>query len=153
MCLSEQSYSLFMLVHINMDRVCSKCFDKKPLNESFFSKNQSTNTGGDKYFRPECKVCSSKERRGCQLAKKRAGRPERPVLGTACDNCGRTDRKLVFDHCHVTLAHRGWLCDNCNRSAGMLGDDVAGLVTMLNYINKTERRDLIIKSNGELSFK
>ena len=134
-------------------RTCSKCGEQKPLNESFYSKNQSTNTGGDKYFRPECKVCSSRERRGCQLAKKKAGHPQRPVPGTACDNCGRTDRRLVFDHCHVTLEHRGWLCDNCNRSAGMLGDDVAGLVTMLNYINKTERRDLIIKSNGELAFK
>ena len=108
----RQSCLLFMLQLTEKTRVCSKCHTKKPLNENFFAKNQSTNTGGAKYFRPECKQCSSKERSGCNKAKKRAGNPERPPLGTPCDNCGRTDRKLVFDHCHVTLKHRGWLCDN-----------------------------------------
>ena len=149
----EQSCLLFMLQLTEKTRVCSKCHTEKPLNENFFAKNQSTNTGGAKYFRPECKQCSSKERSGCNKAKKRAGNPERPPLGTACDNCGRTDRKLVFDHCHVTLKHRGWLCDNCNRSAGMLGDDVAGLAQILNYVNKTERRQLFVTPSGELAFK
>jgi len=133
-----------------MLRKCSKCFEEKPLNENYFSRNQSTNTGGNKYFRPECKDCSSKERAGCLKAKKMAGNPPRPEPGTACDNCGRIDRRLVFDHCHATYAHRGWLCDNCNRSAGMLGDNVASLARMLNYINKTEKCVLTIQPDGSL---
>ena len=69
-----------------------------------------------------------------------------PNVGTCCDRCGRdpgpkkndlTKAKLVFDHCHETLQHRGWLCDNCNRAMGMLGDDIAGMILSAKYIAKT----------------
>ena len=69
------------------------------------------------------------------------GNAKRPELETPCDRCGRTDKKLVFDHCHETLAHRGWLCDNCNRSMGMLGDDVEGMLLSAIYIAKTTNID------------
>ena len=91
-----------------LTRKCSKCGAEHPLTEEFFAKNQSTNTGGDKYFRPECKKCTKKAGQGKNQAYKLAGRPERPPLGTPCYNCGRTDKKLVFDHDHETLEHRGW---------------------------------------------
>ena len=130
-----------------LKRTCSKCGAIKPLNENYFSKNQSTNTGGNKYFRPECKVCSKSESKGKNIAVKRfmeskglktkeEYKQSRPLLGTACDNCGRTDKRLVFDHCHTTYAHRGWLCDNCNRSIGMLGDTIYGLERALKYLKK-----------------
>ena len=117
-------------------RICSKCQSELPLTEEYFSKNQSTNTGGDKYYRPECKTCTKKASKGKNEAYKRAGKPERPPLGTPCDNpgCARTDRKLVFDHDHETLEHRGWLCDNCNRSMGMLGDSIESLEAALSYM-------------------
>ena len=60
------------------------------------------------------------------------------MLGTACDNCGRTDRELVFDHSHTTLKHRGWLCDNCNRSIGILGDTWQDLQRTLIYLAKAD---------------
>jgi len=115
-------------------RVCSKCSTEFPLNETFFSRNQSTNTGGDKYFRPECKACTKKATQGKSKAFKLAGKPERPSLGTPCDLCKRVDRKLVFDHDHITLEHRGWLCDNCNRSIGMIGDTVESLEKAILYL-------------------
>ena len=117
-------------------RKCSKCGEVLPLNEQFFGKNQSTNTGGDNYFRPECKKCTSKASKGKNQAYKLAGKPDYPDLGTPCYNCGRTDKKLVFDHCHETLEHRGWLCDNCNRSIGMLGDDIASLERAIKYLKE-----------------
>lgn len=120
-----------------MNRKCSKCGNTHPLTEEYFAKNQSTNTGGDKYFRPECKNCSKKESKGKHTAYRNAGKPTRPELGTPCQNCGRTDRKLVFDHCHDTLDFRGWLCDNCNRSIGMLGDDVIGVGRACVYTAKS----------------
>lgn len=123
-------------------RICSKCGVEYPLTEKFFAKNQSTNTGGDKYFRPECKNCTKEANKGKQLAYKLAGKPKRPDLGTPCDNCKRTDKKLVFDHDHETLEHRGWLCDNCNRSIGMLGDDIHGLTRALNYLKNANQRRL-----------
>ena len=129
-------------------RKCSKCGAVKPLNAQYFNRNQSTNTGGNKYFRPECKVCTTSEHKGKNLAVKmfmesnniktqREYRAAKPPLGTPCDNCGRTDKKLVFDHCHSTYAHRGWLCDNCNRSIGMLGDTIEGLERALKYLKST----------------
>jgi hypothetical protein len=119
-----------------LDRKCSKCGKVRPLTEEYFGKNQSTNTGGDKYFRPECKKCTKKAGEGKREALKKAGNPVRPKLGTPCNLCKRKDRKLVFDHDHITLLHRGWLCDNCNRSLGMLGDDIPSLERAIRYLKK-----------------
>ena len=117
-------------------RTCSKCKKTLPLTEEYFGKNQSTNTGGYKYFRPECKECTKKASQGKAKAYKLAGKPAYPPLGTPCDNCGRTDKKLVFDHDHETLEHRGWLCDNCNRSIGMLGDTIESLERTILYLKR-----------------
>jgi len=131
-----------VLLKMKETRKCSKCGAKYPLTEEFFGRNQSTNTGGDKYFRPECKDCTKKASQGKAEAYKLAGKPVRPPLGTPCDRCGRTDKKLVFDHCHETLVHRGWLCDNCNRAMGMLGDNIEGMLLSAIYIAKTTNTDM-----------
>lgn len=47
-------------------------------------------------------------------------------------------RKLVYDHCHVTMKFRGVLCDSCNTALGKLGDNIAGLKKAIDYLNKTE---------------
>ena len=127
---------------------CSKCGKVKLLTE--FGNNQSTNTGGDVYFRPECKECTSSASKGKTKAFKMAGKPSYPEIGCPCALCGKPPRpatkvnarpkKLVFDHGHVSLRHRGWLCDNCNRAMGMLGDDELGMLTSTLYIAKGEER-------------
>ena len=138
---------------------CSKCGKVKLLTE--FGNNQSTNTGGDVYFRPECKECTSIASKGKTKAFKMAGKPNYPEIGCACDLCGKPPRpatkvnarpkKLVFDHGHVSLKHRGWLCDNCNRAMGMLGDDERSMIEALLYIAKGEGRpEWIIKKIKEL---
>lgn len=127
-------YTLERSVAVTELRTCSKCGATLPLTTEFFGKNQSTNTGGDKYFRPECKVCTTKARLGNQRAKRLVGNPPAPPMGTPCHNCGRTDRRLLFDHDHETLRHRGWLCDNCNRALGMLGDTIEALERMIRYL-------------------
>jgi hypothetical protein len=119
-------------------RTCSKCEKNLPCTEEFFNRNQSTNTGGDKYFRPECKECNKKRNQGQKEAYKLAGKPKYPVIGTPCDLCTRTDMKLVFDHDHKTLEHRGWLCENCNQGLGRLGDNEEGLQRALNYLIKSK---------------
>lgn len=123
-------------MQVDQTRECSKCHKTLPLTEEYFGRNQSTNTGGDKYFRPECKECTKKASQGKAKAYRLAGKPAYPSLGTPCDNCQRTDRKLVFDHDHETLEHRGWLCDNCNRSIGMLGDTIESLERTILYLKK-----------------
>jgi hypothetical protein len=140
-------------------RKCSKCSKVKLLTE--FGNNQSTNTGGDVYFRPECKECTSNINKGKTKAFKLAGKPVYPEVGTACDLCGKSPRaatkvnarpkKLVFDHGHVSLRHRGWLCDGCNRAMGMLGDDEVGMLKATLYTAKGEGRPPeVIKKVEEL---
>ena len=139
-------------------RKCNKCGEVYPLTEQYFTKNQSTNTGGDKYFRPDCKVCNHKMVQGRNLAYKNAGKPKYPdfgynpvtkktVNGHPCECCGKTSysKKIVFDHDHDTLTHRGWTCDGCNRSVGMLGDDVSGLAKALAYVGKNSSLEFLME--------
>jgi hypothetical protein len=148
---------------------CSKCGVEYPLTEQYFSKNQSTNTGGNKYYRTDCKICNKKMNQGKNEAFKKAGKPKRPdfgydketkktIDGWPCDNCGKTTypKAIVFDHCHKTLEHRGWLCDSCNRSIGVLGDDQEGLAQALGYVTKIPKNEILdfinnfkIKNNNE----
>jgi hypothetical protein len=55
--------------------------------------------------------------------------------------------KLVFDHCHKNNKFRGYCCNSCNRSLGVLGDNVEGLITVLNYLLINEPST--IKQNDE----
>jgi hypothetical protein len=134
-------------------RICIVCNQKLPLTEEYFAKNQSTNTGGDKYFRTDCKKCNKIKTKGRTIAYKNAGKPNYPDYGYnpetkktengyPCDCCGKTNysKKIVFDHNHVNLDHRGWVCDGCNRSIGMLGDDESGLINSLAYIYGIEKK-------------
>lgn len=56
-----------------------------------------------------------------------------------CELCGRkgggfNNDPTVFDHDHKTGKFRGWLCHWCNRTLGMVHDDVELLKTMVVYI-------------------
>jgi hypothetical protein len=138
-------------------RKCIKCDEVYPLTEEYFAKNQSTNTGGNKYFRTDCKKCNVKMTKGRQMAYKNAGKPIYPdfgynpttkktIDGHPCECCGKTSysKKIVFDHDHETLTHRGWTCDGCNRSLGMLGDDLEGLANALVYVGKNKSLESLI---------
>jgi len=138
-------------------RICSKCGIENPLNENFFNRNQSTNTGGDKYWRPECRDCTKLANGGKNKAVKnyiklnnlksiKHFKSSRPPVGEPCDNCGRKDKRLVFDHCHETLLPRGWLCDMCNRSIGMLGDNIEGLERALSYLKKAKKQSITYRN-------
>jgi hypothetical protein len=129
------------------EQACNKCKVVFPYTLEHFALNTSTNTNGKViYLRPDCRDCNKKMNQGKNKAKNLAGNPKPPLLGSCCDRCGcdpgpnkkdPTKANLVFDHCHETLIHRGWLCDNCNRSMGMLGDNVKGMLISAIYIAKT----------------
>ena len=44
--------------------------------------------------------------------------------------------RLAIDHCHKTGKVRGLLCDRCNRSIGLLKDDISILKNAIKYLNK-----------------
>ncbi len=56
-----------------------------------------------------------------------------------CDRCGvgRQEKDICVDHCHKTGAFRGFLCQQCNRGLGMLGDDIPGLTSALEYLKQS----------------
>jgi hypothetical protein len=129
------------------EQACIKCKVVFPYTLEHFALNTSTNTNSKViYLRTDCRDCNKKMNQGKRKAEKLAGNPKPPLLGACCDRCGcdpgpkkkdPTGANLVFDHCHETLIHRGWLCGNCNRSMGMLGDDVESMLISAIYIAKT----------------
>jgi hypothetical protein len=52
-----------------------------------------------------------------------------------CEVCGSTT-KLCVDHNHKTDEYRGVLCGNCNRAAGLMGDDVERLMALASYLKE-----------------
>mgnify|MGYP001608226963 FL=1 len=65
-------------------------------------------------------------------------RPSRMPPGgcEACDNPPLMSRSLHMDHNHETGEFRGWLCSNCNRALGFLGDDIERLYSLAQYMSR-----------------
>ena len=132
-------------------RKCSKCDEEKRLTE--YRTNTSGSHGFDKekirLRRPECIDCTKKAAKGKDEAVKLAkslGISHKAPEGTKCELCNAT-KNLVFDHDHEKNEFRGWLCDPCNRSMGVLGDNANSLLKTVAYLSKgnTEALDLIEK--------
>ena len=123
---------------------CIKCKDTLPL--SYFSGNTSSadhfDKNGYRLRRGDCKKCNKEQNAGKSEAVKIAkemGLSFKAPPGTKCELCETTEN-IVFDHDHSTKTHRGWLCNPCNRSMGVLGDDVEGMIRVINYLNKKEKK-------------
>ena len=136
-------------------KACSKCKQVKFLTE--FNGNSSGRDPFDKegyrLRRPECSTCSRRAGKGKNAAKqiaKTQNIPYKAPKGTCCAICGKAKNKMVFDHCHEKEIFRGYLCDPCNRSMGVLGDNIEGLIRCINYLQTTENRKIIQEENGHL---
>jgi hypothetical protein len=123
---------------------CSKCDKVKRLIE--FGGNTSGadafDSFGNRLRRPECIECTRQAAHGKSVAMKTAkklGIAFKAPEGTLCAICDLPARRgdgLVFDHDHETCTFRGYLHNSCNRSCGVLGDDVESLLRAVNYLNK-----------------
>jgi hypothetical protein len=124
-----------------MIKECRICGIKKPLSEFHKCSNEKI-INGKIYpvrYRSECKKCRRVGGKAHSSAAKKLMEQsgmKRPPLGTPCDNCGKTDQKLIFDHCHKTAKFRGWLCYQCNTAIGNLGDNLDGLMKAVKYLQK-----------------
>ena len=128
-------------------KICIKCGVEK--NLTCFSGNTSGcdafNKNGYRLRRPECVECTKIVSAGKNIAKKIAhdqGIAFMAPPGTKCSVCNKlqsSNNKLVFDHCHKKNIFRGYCCNSCNRSLGVLGDDIGGLINALNYLLITDK--------------
>lgn len=57
-----------------------------------------------------------------------------------CECCGRSEtgrrKALSLDHDHNAGIFRGWLCNNCNRGIGYLGDTLEGVKLAVVFLEK-----------------
>lgn len=63
-----------------------------------------------------------------------AGRPK----PDACEVCAEPGRRIVFDHCHANGQFRGWICDRCNKTLGMVKDSPRLLIMLAEYLTNGE---------------
>ena len=106
--------------------LCRHCDEVKP-RTSFRLYRRAT---GDR----ECRSTSCKQCQKHNAAVVATIRRTAPPVSDCCDCCGKSDVKLVLDHCYETETFRGWLCSHCNLSIGLLGDSVVGLRRAINYL-------------------
>ena len=139
-------------------KTCSKCLIEKNLCD--FNGNTSGRDAFDKngyrLRRPECNECTKNVNNGKCQAKKKAKdlgisytAPE-GILCAVCNKSATSGNGIVFDHCHTKNIFRGYCCNSCNRSIGVLGDNIDGLLNALNYLLKSEKCIIIQNENGEL---
>lgn len=127
-------------------KTCRICHKKKPLLHDFHLCSSQKIIEGKRYpakYRSECKKCRRKGGKACASAARKLMikyKMKRPPIGTPCQNCGKPNEMLVFDHCHKTDAFRGWLCYQCNTAIGNLGDDLKGLQKAAKYLKRAKKR-------------
>ena len=107
-----------------LTKVCNGCGQSLPV--SMYSRSN-----GAKYPRSKCKAC---EKALDKIRKKLKAENPPPAEDYVCPIClrglekikGRGGKKSgawCCDHDHVTEKFRAWLCHDCNRGLGFLGDD------------------------------
>jgi hypothetical protein len=118
-------------------QVCSKC--KETLPVTAFAPH-----GRENYTRTECKKCASKLNKQ-RVNLKKITPP--PLKGHKCPIClkseeecagrgGKRSTSWVCDHNHDTGEFRGWICHDCNRGIGQLGDDTERMERAIKYLSK-----------------
>jgi hypothetical protein len=134
---------------------CSKCGEVKFL--TCFEGNTSGRDGftaeGYRLRRGECSECRKMAGQGLKNTKRIAkshGISYKAPEGTCCAICNKPHKRIVFDHCHKKEVFRGYLCDPCNRSMGVLGDNIEGLLRCINYLQITEQKVITQESSGKL---
>ena len=131
-------------------RVCTSCGVRHPLTEEFW--HLRSNGTDHKVYLRTCAACRRKAINHLYNLRKDNVLPEDKEH---CDCCGkhytewfedhhvrgRRNRGFHLDHNHITNEFRGWLCPNCNKGIGMLGDDLRGVLMAVEYLKRSNEKD------------
>ena len=93
------------------------------------------------YLKKICRECHTvlwKEQRDV-----RKNAPPKP---NHCECCHK-NKKLELDHIHGTTTFRGWVCGQCNKGIGALGDTLEGVLRSVIYLGK-DKSKIIGTLNG-----
>ena len=114
---------------------CRRCGEEKPLD--CFSRRGEGSV--KKRINCKCKECIKEEADIVRQLRKTA-----PPIPKICDSCklnpltnpnlGPHRKKLQLDHDHDTGKFRGWICDNCNVALSRSGDNLQGVINLVNYL-------------------
>lgn len=128
-------------------RVCNKCEEEKPLEEypkdsrSLEGRKRVCSTCTNSYLQ----VWASENYDRTKDARRRAvvlikygeagvAAFDRIMAGEGCDICHKVRPRMAIDHDHITGFVRGILCSNCNTALGLVGEDYAVIVGMMDYL-------------------
>lgn len=120
---------------------------KRAVNRAWYARNAEhcRTMERARYRRNKNKIAQQRrDRIGAIRAQRGLPEPTRPEP-VLCECCGRhfssTDKRgyrLSLDHDHTTGKFRGWLCGDCNRGIGLLGDNLEGVRRALAYLETVE---------------
>lgn len=80
------------------------------------------------------KIRTAKHKAKKDLEKEILAGRRRPEI---CEICSKNEFRIVFDHCHNSGKFRGWICDRCNRTLGIVKDNPNLLREMAIYLEKS----------------
>jgi hypothetical protein len=108
-------------------KTCNKCNKQKPLDN--FPKHPGVKIGRSAICKP-CKV-ESAQTRLYNLTTAQALK-----ITKNCHLCNRLlkNKKVCIDHDHQTGLVRGILCSSCNISLGVFGDNIEGIMKVVDYL-------------------
>ena len=94
------------------------------------------------YLQSRCRDCSAETQ-----FEKRQVRKNAPPKPNHCNCCHQQTKKLEIDHLHGSTTFRGWLCGNCNKGMGHMGDNLEGVLRSAMYLEKDTNK-IIETLNG-----
>lgn len=114
---------------------CSKCLQDLPLHKF------SMASGGN-YTRSECKDCEKELNKIRSKIRKTVAAPADDYSCPICERTidqikgkgGKQSGAWCCDHDHKHNTFRGWLCHDCNRSLGIMDDNVERLQRAIKYL-------------------
>lgn len=123
------------ITDIGPTKQCKKCHQTLPIAKFLMA-------SGGNYTRSECRDCERELNKVRAQLKKSVPRPPDDY---ACPICERTIDQIkgrggkqsgawCCDHNHTHRTFRGWLCHDCNRSLGIMEDNVDRLRRAIKYL-------------------
>ena len=124
-------------------KTCNRCKVEKPLTEYYKRTYSSGNVG----YQNNCKKCQGELRvqywKPHQVARRKFGLSDEDYTTLIersqglCEVCNTPmGDKRCIDHDHKTGKIRGVLCNNCNTALGLVGDNVATLTKLIQYLER-----------------